>query len=167
MVTNVRNVALTVLVADCAVIGLYDPTLRAIGIAHAGWRGTLRGVAGKAVRKMKEAFGSDPADILAAVGPSIGPCCYEVGRDVIDGFHEVYPEMEPRFFANCKKDRAHLNLWEANRWQLIKAGVREENIELAEMCTSCRTDMFYSHRRERGGTGRFGGLIMLRDAPNG
>ncbi|NIM19986.1 MAG: peptidoglycan editing factor PgeF [Candidatus Latescibacteria bacterium] len=162
MVTNTPNIPLMVLVADCAVIGLYDPIRKAIGVAHAGWRGTAAGVARRAVEKMKEVFGSNPADLIAGISPSIGPCCYEVGDGVCRAFQGAFPETVERFFTKSKKGKAHLNLWEANKWQLEEAGLKRADIEAAELCTACHTDLFFSHRAENGKTGRFGGLMMLR-----
>ena len=161
MITNVPSIPLMVLTADCAAIGLYDPKRRAIGVAHAGWRGTAARITERVVRKMKEVFSSDPADILANVGPSIGPCCYEVDQDVIESFHESFAEMGSRFFT-FREGKAYLNLWEANRWQLVEVGVKRANIELAGLCNACHTNMFYSHRAEQGQTGRYGSVVMLR-----
>ena len=162
MITNLPRAPLMVLIADCTAVGLYDPVQRVIGMAHAGWRGTAAGIARKTVEQMTSIFGSDPEDMLAGISPSIGPCCYEVGRDVISSFEESFPEAGDHFFLDHKRDKARLDLWQANRWQLVEAGVRNSNIEIAGKCTSCHTDMFYSHRAEKGRTGRFGALIMLR-----
>ena len=111
---------------------------------------------------MTAEFGSRPEDMLAGISPSIGPCCYEVGKEVIAAFKENFPEAGEHFFSGETPGKARLDLWQANRWQLIEAGIRNANIEAAGQCTSCHTDMFYSHRAERGRTGRFGAVIMLK-----
>ncbi len=175
LITNEPGCALTMNYADCAPILLYDPVRRAIGLGHAGWRGTVADVPGAMVAAMAAEFGSDPGDLLAAVGPSIGPCCYEVGQDVIDAVGAAfdnpatllpYPVTEvatPATAVNTLSGerRPHFDLPEANRRQLAAAGVAADRIELADLCTACRTDLFFSHRAENGRTGRFGALLML------
>lgn len=162
MITNLPRTPLMVLVADCTAVGLYDPVKRAIGMAHAGWRGTAAGIAGKMVAGMRAEFGSRPEDLLAGISPSIGPCCYEVGREVVAAFQESYPEAGDHFFSRPKSGKPRLDLWQANLWQLVEAGIRNSNIEVAGKCTACHADTFYSHRAEGGRTGRFGAVIMLR-----
>jgi len=161
MITNIPDVPLVVLVADCCAVSLYDPVNSVVAVAHAGWRGTVAGIAAAAVAAMTDTFGSDPADLVAGVGPSIGPCCYEVGEEVVDAYTAGYPDSVDRVFD--RNDKLTFDLWEANRLQLWAAGVLAHRIEVAELCTSCRTDLFYSHRAENGKTGRFGSLIMLHD----
>lgn len=162
MITNVPDVPLAILVADCTAVSLYDPLNRAVGIAHAGWRGTVAGIAAKTVVKMTEAFGSTPAELIAGIGPSIGPCCYEVGKEVIDRFTTVDPALADRVLIDHKApDKKHLDLWLANSLGLQAAGLKKDNIEIANTCTACNTERFYSHRAEAGRTGRFAGLIMI------
>ena len=167
LVTDINDVPLVVLIADCAVVALFDPVNRAVGLAHAGWRGTVAGIAAGTVRKMEDEFGSRPADIVAGIGPSIGPCCFEVGDEVAERFEDVFPDSWKRV-VDVRGGRAHVNLWEANRLQLSGAGLRDGNIETADLCTSCRTDLFYSHRKEastseNGRSGRFAGVILLNE----
>jgi YfiH family protein len=176
LITNVPDAPLVILTADCAAVLLLDPVHRAVGIAHAGWRGTVTRVAAAAVGRMHEAFGSNPGDILAAIGPSIGPCCYEVGSEVINAVASAFPGeagelLQPpdmasagSFRSSVNEDRKHFDLWRANERVLVEAGVAEANIEVSGLCTSCRTDLFYSHRAERGNTGRFGALINIHRA---
>ena len=175
LVTNAALVPLVILTADCAAIFFLDPVRRAVGIAHAGWRGTVAGIAARTVETMREAFGSAPGDLVAGIGPSIGPCCYEVGSEVIDAVTGAFPEhaeevlVEPdmasagSFRASVNEEKKHFDLWRANELVLRDAGVREERIEVSRLCTSCRTDLFYSHRAEKGNTGRFGGIVMLHE----
>jgi YfiH family protein len=164
MITDIPDVPLVVLVADCCSVSLYDPVHRAIGTAHAGWRGTVAGIAAATVDKMRGEFGSDPADLLAGIGPSIGVCCYEVGDEVVDRLRDSYPDLVEQLLTTpAGATRPHFDLWNANRLMLSRAGVPDPKIETAGVCTSCRTDLFYSHRAEHGRTGRFGCLIMLHD----
>ncbi|MCK5644436.1 MAG: peptidoglycan editing factor PgeF [Gammaproteobacteria bacterium] len=162
MITDLTNIPLLILIADCAAVGLYDPVNKAIGIAHAGWRGTAAGIASDTIAEMKKAFGSNPADMLAAISPSIGRCCYEVGGEVLSSFRETFGEPAEHFFTLNKEDKVHLDLWQANLSQLINMGLKRDNIEVAGMCTACHTALFYSHRAEGANTGRFGSVIMMR-----
>lgn len=174
LITNARQTPLVILTADCAAIFLYDPHNHAIGVAHAGWRGTVADIAANTVRRMHAAFGTFPHDVVACIGPSIGPCCYEVGDEVINAVSEALPDytdevlVEPdmasagSFRESVNEGRKHFDLWRANEIMLSQLGVPETNIEISRLCTSCRTDLFYSHRAEKGITGRFGGIMMLR-----
>jgi polyphenol oxidase len=156
MVTNAPNIFLMVLVADCPGIVFFDPKKKAVGIAHAGWRPTLAKISRNVIDKMQKTYKSKSQDILCGISSSIGPCCYEVKEGVAREFGELpLPIIEQR------DGKFFLNLWEANRRQLIEAGIREENIEVAGLCTSCRNELFYSLRKE-GKTGRYGVLIGMR-----
>jgi YfiH family protein len=163
MVTDMPDVPLVVLVADCCSVSLYDPAKNAVGVAHAGWRGTVAGIAAAAVNKMVDQFQSRPEDLLVGIGPSIGRCCYEVGSEVCDRFSVSFPDLADRVFDRPGDRNARFDLQEANRLILSSVGVDDDRIEVAGLCTSCRTDLFYSHRAEDGNTGRFGALIMLHD----
>jgi YfiH family protein len=171
LVTDLAEVPLVILVADCAAVTLYDPIHGAVGIAHAGWRGTAAGIAAKTVEKMMDVFDTDPTDLITGVGPSIGPCCYEVGQDVIDRFHAEQPLIANHVLTPAgssprpASDGEHmmLNLWRANVLQLVSAGVFEANVEVAGLCSSCHTEDFYSHRAESGSTGRSGAMIMMHE----
>ncbi|MDY7039384.1 MAG: peptidoglycan editing factor PgeF [Chloroflexota bacterium] len=159
LITDVPGVALMQRYADCLPILLYDPVNRAIGIAHAGWRGTLAGVTPKTVQAMQTAFGSRTIDLIAGLGPGIGPCCYQVGTEVADAAQAAIPGW-PSVLLHQRDGSWHLDLWEANRRLLVQAGV--ERVEVSGLCTACRTDEFYSHRAESGRTGRFGVVVGLR-----
>ena len=149
MVTDVPGICLTVLLADCVPILFYHPGRKVIGIAHAGWRGTTRSIAKRTLEVLVEEFGCDPGGMLVGLGPSVGPCCYEVGPDVASLF-------DSRFLNG-----RYLDLREANRFQLVQMGVPEDNIEVAGVCTCCDHELFFSARRSPR-TGRFGAGIMLR-----
>ncbi len=164
LVTAASGVPLMLCFADCAPIILYDPVRRVVGLVHAGWRGTLAGAAVAAVQQMAASYGSRPADLRAAIGPAIGPCCYEVGPEVVTRVRAVFSEAAPSLLSDLRGDRAHFNLWEANRRLLLAAGVGQ--VEVAGLCTVCHRDEFFSHRADNGRTGRFGVVVMLR-APEG
>jgi polyphenol oxidase len=162
LVTDEPGVFLWLSFADCAPVLLFDPVHRAVGIAHAGWRGTVGDVVGSAVRALTAEFGTDPQDLLAAVGPAIGPCCYEVGAEVARAA-EMLPRSEAAFVATGE-GKWHFDLIEANAQLLVAAGVRAESVERAGICTSCRNDLLFSHRAQRGGAGRFAAIIGLAPA---
>lgn len=178
LITRQRGVALAMSTADCVPLLFYDPITEAIGVAHAGWRGTARGIAAATVAAMSEQFGARPADIYAGVGPSIGPCCYEVSEEVRDlflgrrAFEELPTEERYRELIAASavfetvelpsRESLRLNLWETNRKQLLLAGLAPEHIELPDICTSCIKERFFSHRAEAGRTGRFPAILALR-----
>jgi YfiH family protein len=144
--------------ADCVPILLHDPRRKVVGIAHAGWLGTVRLTAAAAVRAMAEHYGSRPEDIQAGIGPSIGPDHYEVGADVIAKVQESFGSDAAQLVQQRGR-KQHFDLWQANRLQLEQAGVRQ--IEVAGLCTACHLEDWFSHRAEKGKTGRFGALIAL------
>lgn len=178
LITRKRGVALALSTADCVPLLFYDPVTEAIGVAHAGWRGTARGIAAITVETLQKQFGSDPANIYAGIGPSIGPCCYEVSEEVKDlfvglrEFAELPTEQRLRSLIEetvvfetvdlPARTSLRLNLWETNRNQLLQAGLKPEHIELPGICTSCETERFFSHRAEHGNTGRFPAILALR-----
>jgi YfiH family protein len=148
MVTNESSVALGTIVADCVPILLYDPRQHALGLAHAGWRGTVGQIAAKTVRTMTDAFDTDPNDIVAGIGPSIGPCCYEVGREVIDAWQSAGLSGWRRAVIE-RGSGYHLDLWAANRLVLINAGVPDRQIEYSADCVRCEHERFFSYRATR------------------
>jgi YfiH family protein len=157
LVTATLSVPLLMRFADCAPILFFDPVRCVIGMAHAGWRGVAVGSVGVTVRTMVERLDCDPANVWAGVGPTIGPCCYEVGVEVVEAVEAACPpETNVVHRAN---GRVHLDLPAAVRAQLRAAGVRR--VENAGLCTACRVDEFFSHRAERGRTGRFGIVMGL------
>jgi len=187
LVTNTPNLLLTVRTADCYPVIIADPKTRAIGVFHAGWRGTLARIVEKGVGELRRHFGSKPEDILAAVGPGIGKCCYKVGEEVREKFssrfdyadalfHETeeYDEVKlkyPMLFLTARAPghshelfpkAIHLDLAEANRRQLVEAGVTEKHISVAGECTACHTERYFSHRREEGKTGRMMAAVGIK-----
>lgn len=160
LVTGHPNLPLVMAFADCTPVFLYDPVRGAVGAVHAGWRGTLAGICQAVVQEMVDSFGCRPADIQAAIGPAIGPCCYDVGPDVAAATVAAFGESEGLCWAGGD-GRYVFDQWAANETALRRAGV--EQVERADLCTACRVDEFYSHRAENGLTGRFGAIIMLRE----
>ena len=159
LVTRTSDLPLVMAFADCVPILLFDPVEEVVGIAHAGWRGLVRGIGQATVRCMEEAYGCRASNVRAGIGPAIGSCCYEVGPEVVEAFRVTFGEMRPLFRTNSS-GACHLDLWAASETALRLAGV--EQIEHACLCTACHVDEFYSHRREGGQTGRFGAIIALR-----
>jgi len=159
LLTDNPAVTLFMRFADCTPVLLYDRKKRAIGIVHAGWLGTVRGATRAAVQAMQRRYASKPEDIQAAVGPSIGPDHYEIGPDVIAQVKAAFSE-DAGSLLEARGSRTHFNLWKANQILLQKAGVKQ--IEIAGLCTACHTEDWYSHRGEKGKTGRFGALIGLQ-----
>lgn len=161
LVTGLRDVPLSSYYADCVPIFLLDPVRKVAALAHAGWKGTVLRIGQKVVARMAAVYGTDPTDCLAGVGPSIGPCCYEVDEPVICRFRESHPDCQ-ELAAAVSPGRWKLNLWEANRLNLLEAGLKPANIIAAGICTSCRNDMFFSYRAQAGKAGRMASLIMLK-----
>lgn len=160
LITNVSRVCLFVMAADCVPLLFFDPVKKIIGATHAGWRGTIKQIASATIREMQLAFQCDPADILAGIGPSIGPCCYVVGTEVAEQVQKTYKTTEG-FIRYNPSGEPIFDLWYANRHELRLAGLKEQNIETAGICTHCHPDDFYSSRHANGITGRFGAGIML------
>lgn len=161
ILTAVPEVTLFMRFADCVPIMLYDPIQHAIGLAHAGWLGTVRQTARVAVEGMRSHFGSDPADLLAGLGPAIGPDHYEVGSDVAEALEESFGQAADAHLHQRDR-RTYLDLYSANRYLLQAAGVGR--IEQAPICTACSVTDWFSHRAEGGRTGRFGALLSLDEA---
>jgi YfiH family protein len=181
-ITNEAGVLLAIQTADCVPILLVDPKKRAVAAVHAGWRGTLARVTQKVVGRMHLEFGSKPANLLAAIGPSIGPCCYEVGAEFVSKFSAQFAdaadyfdearsgeEPNPLEWLNMSPPghqpppkNVHLDLSKANRSQLLAAGLRAQNIFASNLCTGCRTDLFFSYRKEGALSGRLLSVIGVR-----
>lgn len=185
LVTNIPGIVLGVQTADCFPVLLVDRKNRAIGAFHAGWRGTLQRIATKGLGIMRHEYGSDPKDVWAAIGPGIQKCCYAVGEEVRsqfesqfdyarDLFHEVYSpdpirQKYPLLFLNVRPPghgetatRLYLDLVEANRRQLVLAGIPEKQISLLNRCTSCTRGMLFSYRAENGKTGRMMAVVGVK-----
>jgi YfiH family protein len=160
LITNTPDLALVVFTADCTPILLHDPITGAVGAVHAGWRGTAADIAGKTVRAMVSAFGCDPADIRAAIGPNIGPCCFETDADVPDAMLEALGD-QAKMHIRSHGSKYYVNLKELNACFLKNAGI--QHIEISESCTVCRCHRFWSHRVTRGQRGSQGAIIVCKE----
>jgi YfiH family protein len=152
MVTDRGEQLLAVSVADCQPVLLFDPLRRVVANIHSGWRGSVANVAGRTLQVMRERFGCSARDVLAGVGPSLGPCCAEFVN---------YRDEIPREFWDYRRDSVYFDFWAVTRDQLIAAGVPAEHIQTSGLCTKCHTDRFFSYRGE-GRTGRFPAVIGIR-----
>ena len=162
LATNVPGITLMARYADCVPLLFFNQARRTVGIAHAGWKGTLARIGQSMIELLAAQFKCRPEETLVMIGPSIGPCCYQVDAGMADlGVREL-PPHEHCFVTAPGGGRLTFDLWEANRLQLMKAGVQEGHIRSAKICTSCNTDLFFSYRREAKITGRFGAFIGLK-----
>jgi polyphenol oxidase len=185
LIAATPNILLSIQTADCLPIILVDPKNRAVGVFHAGWRGTVRRIVEKGVGEMRRHFGSRARDLKAAIGPGIHGCCYEVGEDVREKFEsqfayaaKLFREVEefnevrekyPMLFLTARAPghselpkKIFLDLVEANRQQLLSVGVPAKNIEASDLCTNCRTDLLFSYRAEKGKTGRMMAVVGIK-----
>ncbi len=185
LITQTPGIVLAILTADCLPVILADTKRPAIGVLHAGWRGTMKRIVEKGVGEMRRCFGTQARDIKAAIGPGIHSCCYEVGPEVRERFESQFEyaaelfreakesdpirEKYPLLFLSARAPghselpkKIFLDLVEANRQQLIAAGVLAKNISASPLCTACRTDLLFSHRAERGITGRSMAAVAIR-----
>ncbi|MNM14130.1 Laccase domain protein [compost metagenome] len=172
LLTNVPGVLLTSFYADCVPLYFCDPVVGAVGLAHAGWKGTVAEIALAMVRQMEKTYGSRPEEIRAAIGPSIGGCCYEVDDFVMDRVRALEGSLPPVEKgaevlyrpSGANAGKMLLNLKELNRRIMIKAGILTTHIETTSWCTSCNRDLFFSFRKENGVTGRMASLIGIKES---
>jgi polyphenol oxidase len=181
-ISNTPNLLLSVQTADCVPILLLDPKRRAVAAVHAGWRGTIQRIVEKTIGRMKMEFKTNPSDLLAAVGPAIGGCCYEVGTEVAAAFHSQFANA-PDWFDELRTGdepnplqwlnqfppghqpppkNVRLDLRNANRAQLLAAGLGPQNIFVSDFCTACRSDLLFSYRKQGSGSGRMMSVIGVR-----
>lgn len=158
LVTNQENILLYTLHADCLPLYFFDPIRRIIGTSHAGWRGTCQLIAVKTIEAMENTFGSKRQDIQVAIGPGIGLCCFEVGKEVCEEFQEQFNWMS-QCAVKMEGEKYRIDLARVNQMQLEEIGVSQ--VFVSGYCTVCSADLFYSHRREKGKTGRMGGGLIL------
>ena len=163
LVTNEPGVVLATFYADCVPLFFVDPVHHCIGLSHSGWRGTVGKIGKATVEMMAREFGSEPGDLLAAVGPSICQECYEVSEEVIGLFRENFAEeLWPKLFY--RKDNGHyqLNLWEANRLVFQEAGILSQHITVTDICTACNPELLFSHRASGGKRGNLAGFLEIK-----
>ena len=161
LVTDAPRVLLGVKTADCVPVLLGDARTGACAAVHAGWRGTADSILSAAVERLRDDFGARPADLIAAVGPAALRCCYEVGPEVVEIFSARFAADADALFTPTRDGRALVDLHEANRRQLLRAGLSPANIHAAPLCTMCRTDLFFSYRHEKRLYGRTGRLLAV------
>ena len=163
MITNVRGLVLATFYADCVPLYFVDPVHHAIGLSHSGWRGTVAKIGAVTIRKMQETYGTDPADVYAAIGPSICQECYEVSEDVILEFKKSFaPEHWEKLFYKKENGKYQLNLWEANKIIFTEAGITENHISMPGICTCCNPEFLFSHRASHGKRGNLGAFLGLK-----
>jgi len=160
LVSNAARVLIGVKTADCVPILLGDPRTGAFAAVHAGWKGTVAAIVTHVLQRMAKEYDTRAADVRAAIGPAAGPCCYEVGAEVISAFKEGFPESDA-LFTVTRAGHARVDLFQANRDQLISAGVVADRIHTSGLCTMCRTDLFFSYRREKSVQGKVGRLLAV------
>ncbi len=160
LVTDVPGLTLVVFSADCIIILLHDPVTRSIGAVHAGWRGTALGLPAKAVGEMCRLFGAKPENIRAAIGPGIGPCCFETHEDVPDAMRGAFGAGAEKYISP-RSGKWTVDLKEMNAWRLREAGLDADKIDVCPLCTACRGDLYWSYRKLGDRRGAQGALIML------
>ena len=166
LITDTPNLPLMLCFADCVPIFLVDPVNCAIGLAHAGWKGTVKKIAAKTLDAMSNAFGTQPSECLIGIGPSIGACCYDVGENVEVECKKIFPEHVDELLIN-REGKVYFDLQRANEISLSEVGVPIENIDIAHECTCCKSGWYFSYRAARKAghneTGRIAALISIRD----
>lgn len=164
MITNVPGLCLVTFYADCVPLYFVDPVKQVIGLSHSGWRGTVHKMAVATVRKMRETYGCDPADIRAVVGPSICQECYEVSEDVIDEFRANYRKEDwDSLYYKKENGKYQLNLWRANEINLLDAGIRKDHMAVTNLCTCCNHELLFSHRYTKGKRGNLSAFLALKE----
>lgn len=164
LITNVPGLTLTTFYADCVPLYFVDPVHKAIGLSHSGWRGTVGRMGAVTLQRMQEEYGTDPANVIAAIGPSICQDCYEVSEDVIQEFQNAFePKFHKQLFYRKENGKYQLNLWAANEIVLTEAGVPREQIAITNVCTCCNGDKLFSHRASQGRRGNLAAFLALKE----
>ncbi len=162
LITNEPGLVLCAFFADCVPLYFVDTVHQAIGLSHSGWRGTVNRMGKATIEAMKKAYGTEPEDLVCAVGPSICMDCYEVSADVADAFLAAFPGQEKEILFDKGNGKYQLDLWRANELILLEAGVRPEHIAITNICTCCNDRYLFSHRASHGKRGNLGAFLMLR-----
>ena len=162
LITNEKGVTLVTYYADCTPLFFVDTKQKAIGLAHAGWRGTVGRIGEKVVKKMTELYGTNPADIVAAIGPAISVCCYEVDKPCADNFYALSDLDSSRFVFPKDNGKYMIDLLETNRQILVAAGVKNENITVSDVCTNCNSELLWSHRATKGKRGTMSAFMCIK-----
>ncbi|WP_343003782.1 peptidoglycan editing factor PgeF [Clostridium sp. 2218st1_F5_2218SCRN_220325] len=161
IITNEKNVPLLILTADCVPVVLADKVNKAVGLVHAGWRGTYGKICSETLQSMKENYNTNPEDVVAIIGPSIGKCCYEVSYDLVEKFSALLPNADEKIYE-IRDEKYYLDLWEINTQILKEFGVLKSNIINMNICTSCNCDRFFSYRKHDKTPKRIGTFIEIK-----
>ena len=161
MITDEPGVVLATFYADCVPLYFVDPVHHAIGLSHSGWRGTVECMGAVTIQKMTQHFGTDPKDLLCAIGPSICQSCYEVSDDVAQAFMQAFPDHISQILEDKKNGKYQLDLWKSNEIVLREAGVLKEHLAVTNICTCCNDKQLFSHRASKGKRGNLGAFLML------
>ena len=161
LITNVPGVVLATFYADCVPLYFVDPVHRAIGLSHSGWRGTVARMGKCTLEAMHREYGTDAADVICAIGPSICRDCYEVQEDVASQFRQAFPGQESEILVNKGNGKYQLDLWKANEIVLLEAGVKPEHLAVTDVCTCCNPELLFSHRASHGKRGNLGAFLGL------
>ncbi|MEN2258306.1 peptidoglycan editing factor PgeF [Paraclostridium benzoelyticum] len=161
LVTNLKKTPLLVFVADCVPVAIVDPKKEAVALCHAGWRGTYSKITRKSIENMEKLYETNPEDLVCVLGPSIGPCCYEVSKDLIEKFNTIITNRDEKFYI-IKENKYYLDLWKVNELILTSCGVKKENIVNLNICTSCNSDKFHSYRKHNQTTKRLGMILEVK-----
>ncbi|MCD8363951.1 MAG: peptidoglycan editing factor PgeF [Lachnospiraceae bacterium] len=162
LITDVPGLTLATFYADCVPLFFVDPVHRAIGLSHSGWKGTVHRMGEVTLCRMREVFGTEPGDVIAAIGPSICQDCYEVSEDVASQFQQEFSEdADERLLYQKENGKYQLNLWRANEKVLLAAGIRKEHLAVTNLCTCCNPQLLFSHRASGGKRGNLGAFLQL------
>ncbi len=161
LITNIPNVPLLIFTADCVPIAIIDKKNKAIGLAHAGWRGTYDAIAKKTIEKMTKNYNTNPEDLVCIIGPSIGPCCYEVSKELVEKFNMNFTNSTEKFYR-IEEGKYKLDLWRVNEYIIKESGVKDENIINLNICTSCNSDKFHSYRKHNQTPKRIGTILQIK-----
>lgn len=160
LITNIHKLPLMLCFADCVPVLFVDTKNIAVGIAHAGWKGTMKKIAAKTFLAMQKEFGTKPEDCFAGIAPSIGNCCYEIGEEVRDTCKKSFTDTSE--LIEERDGKFYLDLWKANEIQLMEVGLDKTNIDIAGECTCCKNSWYFSYRADKGNTGRIAAVIGIK-----
>ena len=162
LITNEPGVVLSTFYADCVPLYFVDPVKKAIGLSHSGWRGTVNRMGQKTLEAMKEAFGTNPKDVYAAIGPSICQECYEISQDVAEHFYHEFEGHGEEILISKGNGKYQLDLWKSNEIVLMDAGITKNHLAVTNVCTCCNEKLLFSHRASKGQRGNLGAFLCLR-----
>lgn len=161
LITNITNVPLLIFTADCVPIAIIDKKHKAIGLSHAGWRGTYDLIAKKTIGEMTKNYNTNPEDLVCIIGPSIGPCCYEVSQELAEKFNTNFTNSTEKLYT-IEDGKYKLDLWKVNEYIIKECGVKDENIINLKICTSCNSDKFHSYRKHNQTPKRIGTILQIK-----